>query len=820
MRSLVAVAFILLTSPLADAGGPFQPDPAAVRRHGPGYRYPQDGWVVVHVEGQPYERGYQHGTLLAPEIGDYVKNLAAQQSKADPANAWKITRTLVSAAFLRKFDREQLDEMKGIADGAADGGAAFDGRPVDLLDIVTANVQMEYETLEHALDALPTGLEGTKFPRPAVKPKPGPAKDHCSAFAATGPATVDGKMVIGHITMSGLANALGTNVWLDVKPTKGHRVVMQGFPGAIWSAQDYYLNSAGIVLTETTIGQTRFDPDGLPLAARCRRAMQYGGTIDEVVKELATKNNGLYTNDWLIGDANTNEIATLELGTTTHRLRRSSKNEWVTPGTEGFYWGCNNTKDAGVRADTLPGLTGRPHDLAWVPGDRDRAWLKLYDKHRGKVDANFGKLAFSFAPLAAPHSLDAKVTTSELAKELTSHALFGPPYGRVWELTDSEKARYDDVRSLVPNDWTVLTVTPPAASESVAPYTDKPLEPTHAAHTAPAWHGTLLPAAAEPDAWLAAGFAAYEPVVALETALRAKSADGLSKEDRAAVGLALLRHKMGYLAAKSNEPAWRKSGSASVSPLTVELDGARRHAEQAGYGVLALDALRTHVGAEAFAKAMDEFGRANAGKPVTVAGFSEAVGKATGKDATTFLANFSPPSLAARPVSVTGWSRDPEETVIVYGTKCDVVANKEAAEALRVAIRQSRNGVIVPMLSDLDVTDEALEGKHVLLVGRPAANAVTARFAKALPVTFGPASATVNGTVYAHPRTAVVAAGMNPLDERYSVVAVAGFSADATYFAAKQLLGTPTAEVVIVPRGGSPVPVVVAPRAAKPEPAE
>ncbi len=845
MRSLVAVAFVLLTSPLADAGGPFQPDPAAVRRHGPGYRYPQDGWVVVHVEGQPYERGYQHGTLLAPEIGDYVKSLAAQQSKADPASAWKITRTLVSAAFLRKFDREQLDEMKGIADGAADGGAAFDGRPVDLLDIVTANVQMEYETLEHALDALPTGLEGTRFPRPAVKPKPGPAKDHCSAFAATGPATVDGKMVIGHITMSGLANALGTNVWLDVKPAKGHRVVMQGFPGAIWSAQDYYLNSAGIVLTETTIGQTRFDPDGLPLAARCRRAVQYGGTIDEVVKELTTGNNGLYTNDWLIGDANTNEIASLELGTTTHRLRRSSKNEWVTPGTEGFYWGCNNTKNAGVRADTLPGLLGRPHDLAWVPGDRDRAWLKLYDKHRGKVDVGFGKLAFSFAPLAAPHSLDAKVTTSDLAKKLTSHALFGPPYGRVWELTDREEAKYDDVRSLVPNDWSLLTVAPPAAGESVATYTDKPLEPSREAHTAPAWHGTLLPAAAEADAWLAAGFAAYEPVVALENALRLKnipfvplkdrgvqggnaatewqikSPDGLTPEDRAAVGLALLRHKMSYLAAKAKEPAWRKSGAASVSPLTVELDGARRHAEQVGYGVLALQALRGRQVGEQFAKAMDEFGRAHAGKAVSVADFAAEVGKATGQDVAASLAGFTPPKLDGRPVSVTGWSRDPEETVIVYGTTRDAVANKAAAEALQVAVRQSRNGVIVPMLADLDVTDESLAGRHVLLVGRPAANSVTAsvaeELAKDVPVTFGQESATVEnqtgtGTVYAHPRTAVVVAGVSRFDARYSVVVVAGLSADATYFAAKSLVGFPAAQVVIVPRGGSPVPILLKPR--------
>ena len=814
MRSLVAVTLILLASPLADAGEPFRPDPAAVRRHGPGYRYPQDGWVVVHIEGQPYERGYQHGLLLAPEIGDYVRNLATQQSKGDPAGAWKVTRTLVSAAFLRKFDREQLDEMKGIADGAADGGAAFDGRPVDLLDVVTVNVQMEYETLDHALDALPTGLEGTKFPRPAVKPKPGPAKDHCSAFAATGPATADGKMVIGHITMSGLGNALATNVWIDVKPAKGYRVVMQGFPGAIWSAQDYYLNSAGIVLTETTIGQTRFDPDGLPLAARCRRAMQYGGTIDEVVKELMTKNNGLYTNDWLLGDANTNEVATLELGTTAHRLRRSSKNEWVTPGTEGFYWGCNNTKDAGVRADTLPGLQGRPHDLAWVPGDRDRAWLKLYDKHRGKVDVNFGKLAFGLAPLAAPHSLDAKVTDSELAKKLTSHALFGPPYCRVWEMTADEKSRYADVRSLVPNDWTLLTVAPPAAGESVATYADKPLEPSHAAHTAPAWHGTLLPAG-DADAWLAAGFAAYEPVVALDAALRLKSPDSPSPEDRAAVELSLFKYRAGYLAAKALEPAWRKSAATSVSPLTVELDGARRHAEAVGYGVLKLDALRTHVGAAKLAAALDDFGRAHAGKPVAVADFAAEVGQATGKDVAAFLDAFTPPKLDGRPVSVTGWSRDPEETVIVYGTACDVVANKAAAEALQVAIRLRCNNVVVPLLADLDATDEALEGRHLLLVGRPAANAVTARVVKSLPVAFGPASATVNGIVYAHPRTAIVAAGVNPLDARYSVVAVAGFSADATYFAAKSLVGCPAAEVVIVPRGDKAVPVVVKPKVAE-----
>ncbi len=33
------------------------------------------------------------------------------------------------------------------------------------------------------------------------------------------------------------------NVWLDVKPAKGHRFLMCGYPGAIQSGMDYYLNS-------------------------------------------------------------------------------------------------------------------------------------------------------------------------------------------------------------------------------------------------------------------------------------------------------------------------------------------------------------------------------------------------------------------------------------------------------------------------------------------------------------------------------------------------------------------------------------------------
>ena len=57
--------------------------------------------------------------------------------------------------------------------------------------------------------------------------------------------------------------------------------------------------------------------------------------------------------------------------------------------------------------------------------------------------------------------------------------------------------------------------------------------------------------------------------------------------------LALFRHRADYLAAKAARPAWRGKDGTAPGPLDLELDRARWHHEQAGYGVLTLHALRT-----------------------------------------------------------------------------------------------------------------------------------------------------------------------------------------------------------------------------------
>ena len=129
-----------------------------------------------------------------------------------------------------------------------------------------------------------------------------------------------------------------------------------------------------------------------------------------------------------------------ELGTHKSRLWQSNKNEWF-GGTAGFYWGCNNAKDLQVRLETVPALDGRPANVVFHPSDRDRKWLELFDRKNKAIDVEFGFMAFTTPPLSAAHSLDAKFTTTKMARELKTWAKFGPPLGLTWEPTDAERAQ-------------------------------------------------------------------------------------------------------------------------------------------------------------------------------------------------------------------------------------------------------------------------------------------------------------------------------------------------------------------------------------------
>jgi hypothetical protein len=704
------------------------PAPSAVTTYGPAYRYPVGGWIYLHVEGQPYERGYQHGHLMAKEIPQYMERCAAELDPKNRNKSWNLARTTATALFMHGFDQEILAEMKGIADGASDAGARWEGRPIDLTDIVVVNTTVELGELNPALSVTPNGLEGLRLAAPKY-PKSG-ALDHCSAFAATGPATRDGRMVIGHTTWWPLTLAEQTNVMLDIKPASGHRVLMQSYPGGIESGTDWYQNDAGVVLTETTINQSPFNINGTPVAYRARKAIQYGGDIDQVVEYLSAKNNGLYTNEWLLGDAKTNEIALFELGTYKTRLYRSSKGDWF-GGTEGFYWGDNNAKDLGVRLEENPDPNGAPAYVPYVPTQRDVKWQALYREYKGKIDEQFGFMAFHTAPLVSATAMDAKVVTADMASRMMVWADFGKPNERERLPSKGDLEEYSGNNGLYTSGYRLISTQPvPAAQpEARRAWIE---EPPQQIYTDRLWSGWVLPAS-DADVWFASGSAAYY--------------DDLDSKN---LHNAVAAHWAEYRAL---------STVADPSPQQrFELETAK--------GALFLDQLRHNLGDERFFKSMADFFAAHKTQAVAAQSFLDAAG-----------VRFTLPPDPGGPMYVASDIRDRlGSAMLVYGTMADAGANRYAAEELRKHFYRALEHE-VPIRKDFEVSDEELRTHDVIFVGRPESNSALAAWQNKIDLHSSGALFRIAGQDHASESEALVLAAANPLDQHHMVLVLAGNSA-------------------------------------------
>ncbi|MDE3165581.1 MAG: hypothetical protein KGN36_07235, partial [Acidobacteriota bacterium] len=604
-----------------------------------------------------------------------------------------------------------------------------------------ANVTVEMGELRSAMTVTPTGLETFRFDPPAYFDRKRDASilDRCSAFAATGPATADGKMVIGHVTWWPLTLAEQTNVWLDIKPARGHRMLIQGYPGAIESGTDWYQNDAGLVLTETTIRQTRFNPDGTPVAFRARMAIQYADDIGGMVKILGAQNNGLYTNEWLMGDAKNNEIAMFELGTVHTRLWRSSKNEWFGD-TPGFYWGNNNAKDLAIRTEYLPDPKGAPEYVPYVPAVRDLAWLDFYNRYKGHIDEQFAFTAFRSAPLVSAATMDAKVATAAMASRMMVWAAIGKPNQREWVAPRSGYSRND---GLFASGYALFTTEAPAhlaeieearvhpAAPEAAP---KPPARTAAFDAARLWKGWILPAT-DADAWFAAGSATY---------YRLLQSDNV---DQAMDG-ARIRYRGLKLA--PDTPVNR-----------LRLAEVR--------GVLFLDGLRRKLGDDKFLALMKEYFAEHTTATITAQSFLDKAGVSF---------DFTEP--APGPAYTIGEiNRRLDNAVIVYGTQREAGANRYAAEQLQNAyLNQLERRV--PVYKDFEVTGDLLAGRDVIFIGRPEANTALDSWAGPLHLDYSAAEFRIGGRVHASERDALAFAAESPQNPARMVLVLAGNSALAT----------------------------------------
>jgi hypothetical protein len=330
-------------------------------RLGDAYAFKHNGWTYVHLDGSPSQIGFQHGFLLARQIEDNVHVYQVE----DPHKyhkSWAFFRDAGRTILWPHIDPEYQAELKGIAAGLKAAHSRL-----DLWDIVALNGNIELTEYW-----LPWYDKQHHEPVPAAAVAPG----KCSAFIATGSATKDGKIVIAHSNWSAYAEGERWNYVFDITPTHGYHMLMDGLPGVITSQDDFGVNAAGIMITETTLPMAvGFNPNAIPEFSRSRKAMQYADSIATYAAIMRKGNNGGYANSWLIGDRKTNQIAYLELGL--HETPLTVKKD-------GYFVSSNFAANPELIKVDTPGFN--PNNLQASMNARHVRAEQFMHEHYGKLD--------------------------------------------------------------------------------------------------------------------------------------------------------------------------------------------------------------------------------------------------------------------------------------------------------------------------------------------------------------------------------------------------------------------------------------------------
>jgi hypothetical protein len=359
--------------PVAPSAAPARTAPAKLTDEQKGWlakasRHDAGGWVHVAIGGAPFERGFQYGYLVADEYAESIR-VYQEMTYQDIGMTYDFFVGMAVELHAAKITSELRAEIEGVAAGLTAAGV-----PSTFDDVLGINDWME--------------LTGYWWPKnsgryTALAPTGGEG-NHCSAFIATGSATRDGSIMLGHTSFTDFWQGQFENVILDLTPEDGNRMVMQTAPGWIASMTDFWLSSARLAITETTIGGYEgfkgYDETRTPEFCRARVATQYANDIDHWISLMNADNNGGYANSWLIGDIKTGEIARYEEGLLYQSLARKA---------DGYFWGDNAPTDPRIRNLECFG-TGFS-DIRTPNGARQVRWQQLLGEFDGRIDVEVGK---------------------------------------------------------------------------------------------------------------------------------------------------------------------------------------------------------------------------------------------------------------------------------------------------------------------------------------------------------------------------------------------------------------------------------------------
>ena len=269
---------------------------------------------LAYFTGSPEEIGVQMFHLVvAPEFEKMMESFAFIKKQGLSGGFFERTFKNFYAkfkfvpTFKRLIPREYLRELEGFAQ------ASGDPRPGRLVnDLLMSNAWQDVSQVYGG----------------------------CSFFAAWGEATGSGGMLVGrNLDYAGLEQLAGFQSVNFYKPETGYRFVTVNYPSMVGIMHG--MNEKGIVIAKaySTVVPEETTVDGVPFTIMLRHALQYGGSVDEVVNIIKNTPRTVGLNI-LVADAARREAVVLEVSAYRMTVRREdsaranfiySANRFLTP---------------------------------------------------------------------------------------------------------------------------------------------------------------------------------------------------------------------------------------------------------------------------------------------------------------------------------------------------------------------------------------------------------------------------------------------------------------------------------------------------------
>lgn len=368
----------------------------------------KEGWKIVHIFGEPYQRGFAHGYLLSSElqrIKDAMDFYIKDQLQISSSTFFNKSKEIMTPILKNKYP-EFYEEIRGISEGAAKQNVAVS---VDFLIGWNAFLSL-YDYFMN---------------------DPRKKQQRCSAFIATGSATESGKIVMAHNTHSDFFTGQLLNIVLKITPSDGYEFVMQTMPGCIASCSDWYISLSGILCCETTIASTNYKPVfGTPFFCRIRQAIQYANSLVQCQKIMLKDNAGDYACSWLFGNTKTNEIMLLEIGLELYHVQKTKN---------GVFYGMNSPINQQLRETETN--DAEFYDISSKCGHRNfRLNQLLNSEYYGKINVKNAKsiIGDHFDLVLGKESMNQRVICKH--PELDENAQYKPYSSTDAKVVDSDMA--------------------------------------------------------------------------------------------------------------------------------------------------------------------------------------------------------------------------------------------------------------------------------------------------------------------------------------------------------------------------------------------